>query len=309
MIFLALCVWNDIPAHQVGPSGPGEASQANAGNQGGNKMKNALRDAFVWFFLFCAVVIGAPAWAAEELLPDGFMLRFGGYQVRDASTVMRLDANNLPVGTYIDFQDTLGGDSRTTLFRLDGLYRFNDHHSLGFSWYDIKFTGSRVLSETIDWGDQTYPFNTHVDSDIRFDVIKLNYQYSLFHNEKAELGASFGLHIMKIFAGIEASGIGQSKNEAVTAPLPVFGLFADYNFTPRFSAFYSYQFFFINYENTVKGGLQDFLIGLEYRLFRNVALGAAYNRFGLAMEIKGDNTTLNLTTNWNGGMLYGALYF
>jgi hypothetical protein len=55
--------------------------------------------------------------------------------------------------------------------------------------------------------------------------------------------------------------------------------------------------------------LQDFLIGLEYRLFRNVALGAAYNRFGLGMEIKGDNTTLNLTTNWNGGMLYGALYF
>jgi len=260
--------------------------------------------------IICVVLLQAgPAAAEEELLPDGFMLRLGGYQIKNADTIMRLDANNLPVGTYIDFHDTLGGDTRATLFRLDGLYRFNDHHSLGFAWYDVKFTGSRVLSKTIDWGDQTYPFNTQVDSEIRFDVIKLNYQYSLFHNEKTELGASFGLHIMKISAGISASGIGQSKTEAITAPLPVFGLYADYNFTPRFSAFYNYQFFFINYEDKVKGGLQDFLIGLEYRLFRNFSLGAAYNRFGMAMEIKKENTTLNLSTNWNSGLLYGALYF
>jgi hypothetical protein len=258
----------------------------------------------------CIVLLQAgPAAAAEELLPGGFMIRMGGYQIKNASTIMRLDANNLPVGAYIDFQETLGGDTRATLFRLDGLYRFNDHHSLGFSWYDVKFTGSRVLSQSIIWSGQTYSASTQVDSEIGFNVYKLNYQYSLFHNEKVELGVSAGLHIMKISAGISASGIGQSKSEAVTAPLPVFGFFADYNFTPRFSAFYNYQFFFINYQDKVKGGLQDFLIGMEYRLFRNVALGAAYNRFGVAMEIKGDNTTLNLSTNWNGGMLYGAVYF
>ena len=272
-------------------------------------MRYALRGVFVWFFLLCSVVIAPPVRAAEELLPDGFMLRFGGYQIKGANTIMRLDANNAPVGAYIDFEETLGGETRATLFRLDGLYRFNDRHSLGFSWYDIKFTGSRFLTQDIIWSGQTYSINTQVDSEIRFNVYKLNYQYSLFHNEKAELGASFGLHIMKFFAGISASGIGQSNSESITAPLPVFGLYADYNFTPRFSAFYNYQFFFINYQDKVRGGLQDFLIGLEYRLFRNVSLGAAYNRFGLGADIKGDNTTLILNTNWNGGLLYGALYF
>jgi hypothetical protein len=89
----------------------------------------------------------------------------------------------------------------------------------------------------------------------------------------------------------------------------VWGLFADYNFTPRFSIYYNYQFFFINYQDKVRGGLQDFIFGLEYRVFRNVALGAAYNRFGLNMELKQDKTTLNLNTNWNGGMLYAAVYF
>jgi len=261
--------------------------------------------AFAAFVLAGAV----PAGAEEELLPDGFMLRAGGYRVQNADTILRLDANNAPVGTYIDFHDTLGGDNSATVFRLDGIYRFNDKHGLGFSYYALKFTGSRVLDQDIQWGDVTFPINARVDSEIKFDVYKLNYQYSLFHNNKVELGASFGLHIMKISAGINATGIGQSQSEAVTAPLPVFGLYADYNFTPRFSAFYTYQWFFINYEDKIKGGLQDFLIGFEYRVFRNVALGIAYNRFALKVESKGDTTTLNVDTNWNGGMLYGALYF
>jgi hypothetical protein len=256
-----------------------------------------------------AVLLAIPAWAEDENLPDRFMLRLGGYRVSNAETIMRLDANNLPVGAYIDFNETLGGDSSTTVVRLDGLYRFNDKHGLGLSWYALKFNGSRVLGKDITWGDQTYPLSTQVDSELKFDVYKLNYQYSLFHNKEAELGASFGFHVMRISAAISASGIGQSKAEAITAPLPVFGLYADYNFTPRFSAFYNYQFFFINYQDKIKGGLQDFLIGLEYRLFRPFALGFAYNRFALGLDAKGDATTLNVKTSWNGGMLYGALYF
>jgi hypothetical protein len=250
-----------------------------------------------------------PTAAAPEAFPDRFMLRLGGYRAENANTIMRLDANSAPVGAYIDFKQTLGGESSTTVARMDGLYRFNDKHALGLSWYTLKFKGSRFLSQEIKWGDQTFAKDTQVDSEIKFDIYKLNYQYSLFHNEKAELGALFGLHIMRAFAGISASGIVQSQGQAITAPLPVFGLFADYNFTPRFSAFYNYQWFFINYEDKVKGGLQDFLIGLEYRLFRHVALGAAYNRFALNMDLRGDAATLILNTSWNGGMLYGSLYF
>jgi hypothetical protein len=258
-------------------------------------------------FVFAGAV---RAGAEEELLPDRFMLRLGGYHAQNADTIMRLDANGLPVGTFIDFHETLGGDKSATVFRLDGLYRFNDKNGLGFSWYSLNFTGSRVLSQDITWGDQTIPINSKVDSEINFDVYKLNYQYSVYHNDKVELGASIGLHIMKTFAGITTSSISQSQNnEAITAPLPVLGLFADYKFTPRFSVFYNYEWFFINYQDKVKGGLQDFLFGLEYRVFRNVALGFAYNRFALSIEAKGDTTTLHLDTNWNGGMLYGALYF
>ncbi|MGE5894706.1 MAG: outer membrane beta-barrel protein [bacterium] len=263
--------------------------------------------------LICATaaivtVAAAPVWADEEPLPNKFMLRLGGYAIQDSNTIVRLDSANAPAGAFVDFGETLGGDTRTTMVRLDSLYRFNDHHAVGFAWYNVKFTGSKVLSKDIEWGGITYPANTQVDSEIEFKVYKLNYQYSVFRNEEAELGASFGLHIMRVSTNVDASGIRESRNEA-TAPLPVGGLFANYNFTPRFSAYYNYQLFFISYEDKVKGTLQDFLLGLEYRLFRNVALGAAYNWFSMDMEIEKDVTTLKLDTRWNGAMLYAAVYF
>ena len=262
------------------------------------------------FALTAALVFSfsAPAWSEEEQ-PDRIMLRLGGYHARNANSIVRLDANNAPVGTYLDFNKTLGGDTQTTVTRLDGLYRFNDRHGLGLSWYALRFNGSKVLEKDIEWNGQTYPFNTLVDSEIRFDVYKLNYDYSLFHTEEAELGASAGFHVMRTGVSIAAQGINRSGSESVTAPLPVWGLFANYHFTPRFTAYYNYQFFFINYQNKIKGGLQDFLFGLEYRVFRNIALGAAYNRFALYLDARGDASTIYLDTNWNGGLLYGAMYF
>ncbi len=261
--------------------------------------------AFIVIVLSGAVRAGAE----EEKLPDTFGLKLGGYAIQNADTIVRLDASNAPVGTYIDFQNTLGGDTRSTIVRLDGFYRFNDHHALGFAWYNVKFTGSRILDKDITWGDFTYPINTQVDSTIKFDIYKINYQYSLFHNEEAELGVLFGFHVMRTFAGITASGINQSQSQAVTAPLPVWGIFADYKFTPRFSAYYIYQAFFIDYEDKAKGSLLDTLLAFEYRLFSHFALGAAYNRFNVNLDLKGDNARLNINTGWNGGLLYGALYF
>jgi len=256
-----------------------------------------------------ACAAAAPAMAEDEKFPDRWMFRLGGYEVSSADTLVRLDANDLPVGVYIDFAETLGGQTSASVARFDGLYRFNDKHSLGFSWYELRFKGFRDLQTEIDWGGEAYPIGTAVDSEINFDVYKVNYQYSVINSAEAELGGLIGLHIMKAGVGISATGIGQARSEAVTAPLPVLGLYARYNFTPRFSMYYNIQFFFIEYEDTINGGLQDSLIGLEYRLFRNFAAGVALNRFNMSLESKEEHSTLFVETRWRGAMLYGTLYF
>lgn len=249
---------------------------------------------------------------AAKALPDRFMLRMGGYHARDANTILRLDANNVALGTTIDFAKNLGGETETTVGRVDGLFRFNDAHALTASWYNLSFNGTRTLDRSYQWGDNVLDVNARLDSDIEFDIYKLSYQYSLFHNDQAELGASFGFHVMQTSVGFAGSinGVaGSSTTKSVTAPLPVWGLFASYDFTPKLKTYYTYQVFNINYDDKVKGGIQDFLLGLEYRVIPNVGLGVAYNRFAANLEVEGDATTLYFDTNWNGGMLYGSVYF
>ncbi|HEX5092629.1 MAG TPA: hypothetical protein VFV84_08075 [Burkholderiales bacterium] len=259
--------------------------------------------------ILVACAVATPAMAEDEKFPDRWMFRLGGYNVSDANTLVRLDANNAPVGAYIDFAQTLGGQTSASVGRFDGLFRINDKHGLGFSWYSLRFDGNRSLSADIDWGGATYPLGTTVDSEIKFNIYKVNYQYSLINSSEVELGALAGLHVMDLSVAIDASGIGQARSDSVTAPLPVLGLFARYNFTPRVSTYFNYQFFFINYQDTVKGGLQDFLLGLEYRVSTHFAVGAAFNRFGTYLESKQDQATLFVDTRWRGTMLYGSLYF
>jgi len=250
----------------------------------------------------------APALGADEPPSDRAMIRLGGYGVRDAETLVRLDSNNAPAGLYIDFEDTLGGETSANVVRLDGLYRLDDRHALGYSWYALKFTGHRVIDTAIQWGDQSYTLGTQIDSEVRFDVFKLNYQYSLFHREEVELGVLAGLHVMRTSVSLGATG-GSEVRESVNAPLPVFGVFANHRFSPRWRAHFNYQLFFVNYEDRVQGGLQDLTVGLEYRLTRQFALGTALSGFALDLEARDESSNLRVNTQWSGWMIYASQYF
>jgi hypothetical protein len=51
-------------------------------------------------------------------------------------------------------------------------------------------------------------------------------------------------------------------------------------------------------------------VGLEYRLFKHVGVGVAYDRLMLNLDYKsGKSDGWELDASWNGGLFYGALYW
>lgn len=265
-----------------------------------------------------ALAIATPGLADETQTqsqsqePDTAMVRIGGYHVSGANTIVRLDAANAPTGVYIDFDQTLGGDSSANVARIDGYYRFTNHSGLGYSWYGLRLTGNRTLQNDITWGDINFPAGTGVSSEMKYNVYKVNYQYSLINNPEVELGGLLGLNVMTISAKLDSTGPApQGQADSVTAPLPVIGIYARYNFTPKFSIYTNYQFFFLNNNgDKVSGNFQDFLLGLEYRVWRHVALGAAYNRLTMSLESrKNADATLYANSSWKGVMLYVGINF
>ena len=245
----------------------------------------------------------------ENSNPDRFMLRLGGYSALNAKNLIRADSNDQPVGAYIDFEDTLGGDTSATVFRLDSRFRFTDSHAIGFSWYNIQFDGNRELEQDISWVGEIIPEGTEIDSELKYNIFKLNYQYSLFHNNIIEVGVIAGFHILQTSLTVTRDDINKKSASDSTKPLPIIGLFAEYSFFRDLAAYYNYQVFFINYDDKVRGTMQDFILGLEYRAFRNVALGAAINKYTLGIEVEKPDTTVYVDSNWSGVMLYASVYF
>jgi hypothetical protein len=103
------------------------------------------------------------------------------------------------------------------------------------------------------------------------------------------------------------TGTATDVRERLTVPLPSFGFVVNYNVTPRFQIQTRADFFYVRAGN-YEGSMFELYAGLEYRLFRHFALGAAYDR--LAADLQ-DTTTggFEFDLAYNLVYLYGTLYF
>ena len=273
-------------------------------------------------FLVCTQPVRAEDGGALDL-PDRFMIRGGYLYVFGAKTDVQMN-NQLGVGTAIDFENTLGGSSDYSGFRIDAAYRFNERHSLGISYYRFLLDANRVINEDVTVDDVTIAAGANVNSSLTFDMWRLLYNYSIYRDEKVELGLSPGLYIAKFKFAIAGSATcsgtlpncaGQptgagSVFQQLTVPLPSLGGYVNYHFTPRLMSQVRFDWFYLAVGNEFTGSLLEFYAGLEYRLFKHFALGASYDRLQAIVELdKKSSSGFSVESAWNTVFLYGALYF
>jgi hypothetical protein len=90
----------------------------------------------------------------------------------------------------VNGEDALGLDSSLTVFRADAVYRFtsNRRHRFDLSYVDLRRSATRTLQTDIQIKDQTFPVGTTVDSLFDIKIIRGAYSYSLFQDERIDLG-------------------------------------------------------------------------------------------------------------------------
>ncbi|MBA5867489.1 MAG: hypothetical protein GDA67_12430 [Nitrospira sp. CR1.3] len=277
-----------------------------------------MRRAALWLLsvgILC--LIFAPLVRAEETadspLPEKLMIRGGWAYVFGATANAAVSGPILGLGASVDFTNTLGGRTSTDAFRVDTLYRFNDRHALGFSWYRVGLSGDKVLNQTIQEGDNVISAGAATQTSLNFNIYRLLYNYSFYHNDKVELGFSPGLYVMRTSFNLAAQGTingtaGNAAviNEQVTLPLPSIGLIANYNITPKLKFESRYDFFYLTIDKYT-GAMFEFYAGLEYRLLKHFAMGAAYDRLQAGLRGDGDRG-FNINFSYNLLYLYATLY-
>jgi hypothetical protein len=253
-------------------------------------------------------VIAAEDEAVAVAFPDRYMLRLGTYIVDGSNTQFSVSSPS-GLGTVIDYNRDLGGDSRDTIPRIDAYYRFNPRHRIDFTAFTIDRKGTRTLNIDVTIGDQDYTVSETLYSDIKYTLYKLGYAYSFYHSPEVELSLSAGFNITSYDLKFSNSAGDKVETADVTAPLPMFGLRLGYAITPKWSVHYVSEAFFIELENTIKGAVISYELNTEYRLFKNFAIGAGLARLGSAVEVNDDNWKGKVSDSYRGYTLFGTLYF
>ena len=126
-----------------------------------------------------------------------------------------------------------------------------------------------------------------------------------------ELGVGAGLHITSLGLGLQASttsGSISTENVDTTVPLPVISFVLSYQISPKWNWYLKTEAFALKFDKWA-GSYRDTTFGIEYRGWKNFAVGAGLSANALEIEEEDPKAQLRFTNNISGGLLYVATYF
>ena len=238
--------------------------------------------------MLCLLILASPV-SAEEDRPSGKpWSKYGfraGANFHFVNSNVRLGAKG--AGLSIDPQDLLNLDTSTSTAQVEGYWRFskNLRHRLDLSWFSVNSEGETVLGRSIQLPNNTIlPLGTQVYTTLNLDVIKAAYSYSFFQDDRIDLAISGGLYVLPIKFDLAASGIANANvTENITAPLPVFGLRADFALTRKWFLRNNIDMFYLEIGD-YKGGIVDARFAVEYKASEHVGVGLSAQGFNLLVE-------------------------
>ena len=253
------------------------------------------RTIVICILMFLVVIFSQPVLAEEKKADnvpwEKFSLHLGAF-VSEISSDLRFGSG---IGVDVNVEGLLDMENSTAVFRADGAWRFtqNRRHRLDFSWYAIRRDGNTRIGQDFtiedpdDGSNVTIPAGTQVNSHFNIDIYKLAYSYSFFQDDRFDLALSFGLFIMPIEFGFNATGlVTERADESVTAPLPVVGFRGDFALTPEWFLRMGTEIFYLEYEQ-FKGALYNAKGAVEYKPWQHVGIGLGVETFRVNIEADG----------------------
>jgi hypothetical protein len=253
----------------------------------------------------CCALLSMSALSAAQAQPadfDRFSISVGGFLTnRDSKT--RLDGEVPESGTPVDLESDLGFDKSDTVFRVDGVFRFNEKHRIDASAFDLSRSASKRIQKDIEWNGELFPVDVQVEGNLDLSIYKLAYTWSFLRRDRGYLGATAGLYVADVSSSLAAESISRSTSGGVTAPLPVVGLRGQYDLAEKWSLRGSAEIFAIEYGD-FSGSLYDVYAGLDYQLFERLALGLGINSVKINVGVDKGNFSGDLDWRYDGGLLF-----
>lgn len=251
-------------------------------------------------FILAFMAAGAlqSAYAADDFFrndvetPSPVTDRFGfqaSFLHASASTDLRLDPPGQALGgTALSGARDLGFPSSENDGMVELLFRLRDRNRIRADYLELDQAGTTTLSRPIVFGDQVFRTGDVVNAALQWRVMGLTWTYAIIQNDRFELGAGLGVHVMDMdvrgnvptrFASFETSTAGALPTPALEAALRI---------TRRISVTARGQYLHAA-RNGTSGVMTDIHADAQFRVVPNFAIGAGYSLVRLRLETNSDS--------------------
>jgi hypothetical protein len=246
----------------------------------------------------------------NQSIYDGKVQLTFGLFLPSINSSAQLNTKSGGLGTIINLEAAFKLPETQQLFRFNGLYRFNNHHSVEGYYYALNRSGSNIALDSIAFGNLIININSSFTSFFRTTLFGGKYRYSVYNDEKVEAGFSIGVSFLALDIGASAVLLNKELGEEEYADLlflPVFGFNNRVNLSDNLIFRSNVDAFALDIKR-YNGVLFDLSVALEYRFLENLSAGLSYNAFSL--DVKFDTKEKGeIKYNYKGFMFYGKIYF
>ena len=224
------------------------------------------------------------------------------------------------IGVIVDAEDVLGLDSGLTVWRADAMIRPGKRrrHQFDFSYAGFHRRGKTTLTEEIEIGDNILLPGTAVESLFNFDIYRLTYSYALLQDSRMRIAIGLGIYGVPLRYSIDFSVADQSRlyeHEDATLPLPSLALRSEFQLVPKLFLYADINAMYLAISD-FRGSLMDASVGLEYRPWKHLGLGLAYNPLSVHVEAEDNRSRYPgvdflgvVNVDYHGLLLYGKFSF
>ena len=270
--------------------------------------------------LFTFIILCITALPVQADFDERYRLDIGG-SVVDFDSKIRINSRDDSVDKEIDFEDGLGFTSQVQLGFVKGTWRMGDRHRLSLLYVPIRRTTEVTTQNDVEVGGNIIKAGANVNASVNTHVFDIEYLYSFYKRPDLELGVSAGIYWMNSLTEMNASGNviieGSNQeefrsdfqsNQRLIAPLPLLGLSASYEITPRWLA-HAYARYFDITISDIEGRIISFNIKTEYFFTDHFALGAGLTSFDVNVKYNGVVFFNSLGYAYNGLTAYMVLKY
>jgi hypothetical protein len=247
-----------------------------------------------------------PPWFARRLKVSA------GIFIPVNNTKIKVGNESGSFGNTIDFEDDLGFEKSTGTFLGEVQWRASRRSRFDLSYFYFNRNSSYQLQKTIEFGENTYPVDAHVNSYFKTGIYRFTYGYAFLVNPKYELGVMIGAHVLLTDVGIRLAGetaqVGYKGKFDFMAPLPDFGLWGGYVIADKWAFNGSVSYLSLKIDN-ISGKIISYNLSFMYEALPNLDLSLGYSGLNFTLDVVKDNLAGYLKWGYNGPLLTASYCF